>query len=111
MKNTDIALIILIAIVSVVVSYFLGNWILGDPDELTSNMKYVNPINATLDDPDIEAFNGSMRNPTVEVYIGECPEGYEWDEDSRDCVEKIEENPDENGGNGGGTPTERPTGD
>ena len=51
MKNTDIALIILIAIVSVVVSYFLGNWILGDPDELTSNMKYVNSINATLDDP------------------------------------------------------------
>ena len=33
MKSTDVALIILIAAVSMVVAYFVGNAILGDPNE------------------------------------------------------------------------------
>lgn len=75
MKNTDIALIILIAAISVIASYFLGNFILGDPADLTSDVVYVDPIDSGVTAPDIEFFNTKTLNPTVEIYIGHCEEG------------------------------------
>ena len=112
MKNTDIALIILIAVISVVISYFLGNWILGNPGDLTAEMTYVDSITGVVEDPEVEEFNGSMRNPTVEVYIGECEDGKVWDEDTNTCIDS-EDGGDENGGGGtgGDEPTERPSGE
>ena len=43
MKNSDIAMIILVASISVVVSYFLGNAILGDPNDRVENIKLYEP--------------------------------------------------------------------
>lgn len=118
MKNTDIALIILIAVVSVIASYFLGNWILGDPADLTADMIYVDEISGSLASPDIETFNNSASNPTVEVYIGNCEAGKVWDSDRRDCVDQNggseNNNEDENTNNkeddddGGGDETPTP---
>ena len=102
MKNTDIALIILIAVISVVISYFLGNMILGDPADLTSEMIYVDPISSGLEQPKIEDFNSNMRNPTVEVIVGECPDDQKWDQELKECVDKDED--DDDGGGGGDEP-------
>ncbi len=89
MKNTDIAMIILVASVSVVVSYFLGNAILGDPNDRVENISYMSTIDSTIEQPDIETFNPVALNPTVEVYVGNCGPLERWDETKRVCVSKA----------------------
>ena len=88
MKNSDITLVILVASISVVVSYFLGNAILGDPNERVENISYMNKIDNNVQDPDIETFNPYALNPTVEVYVGNCGPLEEWNEAKHVCVPK-----------------------
>lgn len=88
MKNTDIAMIILVASISVVVSYFLGNAILGDPNERVESVSYMNKIDSGIEQPDVETFNAHALNPTVEVYVGNCGPLEEWNEAKHICVPK-----------------------
>ena len=88
MKNTDIAMIILVASISVVVSYFLGNAILGDPNERVETVSYMNKIDSGIEQPDVETFNAHALNPTVEVYVGNCGPLEEWNEAKHICVPK-----------------------
>ena len=88
MKNTDIAMIILVASISVVVSYFLGNAILGDPNERVETVNYMNKIDSGIEEPDVETFNAYALNPTVEVYVGNCGPLEEWNEAKHVCVPK-----------------------
>lgn len=93
MKNTDIAMIILVASISVVVSYFLGNAILGDPNERVETVNYMNKIDSGIEEPDVETFNAYALNPTVEVYVGNCGPLEEWNEAKHICVPKEGLNP------------------
>ena len=86
MKSTDIALVILLAAVSVVVSYWLGNMILGDPNDDTYKILHVDGISSEVESPDIETFNPKSLNPTVEVIIGKCKVGEVYDTNARKCV-------------------------
>ena len=88
MKNTDIAMIILVASISVVVSYFLGNAILGDPNERVETVSYMNKIDSGIEQTDVETFNAHALNPTVEVYVGNCGPLEEWNEAKHVCVPK-----------------------
>ena len=88
MKNTEVAMIILVASISVVVSYFLGNVILGDPSERVETLSYMNMIDEGIQEPDIETFNPYALNPTVEVYVGNCGPLEEWSEAKHLCVPK-----------------------
>lgn len=88
MKNSDIAMIILVASISVVVSYFLGNAILGDPNDRVENISYMNKIDSGIQEPDIETFNAYALNPTVEVYVGNCGPLEQWNETKHICVPK-----------------------
>ena len=88
MKNTEVAMIILVASISVVVSYFLGNVILGDPSERVETLSYMNMIDEGIQEPDIETFNPYALNPTVEVYVGNCGPLEEWNEAKYLCVPK-----------------------
>jgi hypothetical protein len=72
MKNTDIAMIVFIAAISVVLSYFISNAILGDPNDKVENISYIDVISDEIEDPDAETFNTKAFNPTVEVYVGRC---------------------------------------
>lgn len=85
MKNTDIAMVILIAAISVALSYFLGNAILGDPNDRVENLDYMVKISGSVDEPDIETFNPAAKNPTVEVYVGNCGALEVWNEVERTC--------------------------
>ena len=69
MKKTDIAMIILIAAVSVMASYFAVNALMGDASTEAQTVKTIEAIDAAVEDPDPEIFNEKAINPAVEVQI------------------------------------------
>ena len=71
MKKTDIAMIVLIASVSMLAAYFGAKAILGDPNEESVTVKTVDSISPEVTDPDPRVFNENAINPTVEVIIGD----------------------------------------
>lgn len=71
MKKTDIAMIILIASISVLVAYFVAKSIpLFNDAQKPVKVKVADPITATIDKVDSSVFNKDAINPTVEVIIG-----------------------------------------
>lgn len=76
MKKTDIAMIILIASMSILVSYFVTKSIMGDSNNKPVTIKSAAPISDNVEAPKKEIFNKDAINPTVEVTIGgsESPE-------------------------------------
>ncbi len=71
MKKSDIAMIILIASVSILVAYFVAKGLVGDVQNQSAKVKVAEPISATVDQPDARIFNTNAINPTVEVIIGD----------------------------------------
>ena len=69
MKKTDIAMIVLIATVSVLAAFFGTQAILGDQTSEEVKVKTVDKINATVAEPDKTIFNSQAINPAVEVQI------------------------------------------
>ena len=71
MKKTDIAMIILIASVSVLAAYFIASSL---PFFKDANkpvvVKTADPISSEFDEVDKTIFNKQAINPTVEVIIG-----------------------------------------
>lgn len=70
MKKNDIAVLILIASISLVVTYFLAKAIIGDPGKQSVEVPTAEPITTQVLAPDAKVFNRSAINPTVEVNIG-----------------------------------------
>jgi hypothetical protein len=70
MKKSDIAMIVLIASISVLVAYFVAKGVLGDVRNQSAQVKTAEKISSTLDDPSPQVFNKNAINPTVEVIIG-----------------------------------------
>jgi hypothetical protein len=72
MKKTDIAMIILIASMSVLVAYFVAGALpIFKSNQEPVKVKTVDAISPTVDDqPDPSIFNKDAINPTVEVLIG-----------------------------------------
>ena len=72
MKQSDIFSILIIASVGTLISYFVVNSFLGNPDLQYANIKTIDAISPSLEEPDPELFNPAAINPTVEVFVGEC---------------------------------------
>lgn len=71
MKKTDIAMIILIASMSVLVAYFIASALpMFKADDQAVKVKTVDVITAEVTPPDADIFNKDAINPTVEVLIG-----------------------------------------
>ena len=70
MKKSDIAMIVLIASVSVLIAYFVANGLLGGKNAKSVTVKVAAPISAGVTDPDPAVFNKNAINPTVEVIVG-----------------------------------------
>jgi hypothetical protein len=71
MKKTDIAMIILIASMSVLVAYFIAGALpVFKSNQEPVKVKTVDTISSEVDDPDPSIFNKDAINPTVEVLIG-----------------------------------------
>lgn len=70
MKRTDIAMIVLIASMSVIVAFFATNSLFGDTSSEKQTVKTVEPITAEVTRPDPTIFNENALNPAVEVQVG-----------------------------------------
>ncbi len=110
MKNTDIALVILISAISIALSYWIGGMIMGNPNEKIYKVNYLDPIASDFQEPDQETFNPTMINPTEEIIIGNCnSETQVEDPETHRCmskeeyeIKKREENKQNNGDDTGG---------
>ena len=69
MKKSDIAMIILIASVSVLVSFFVVKSIFGGVYTGTAKVKTIDSINSAIVEPSTDVFNKSAINPAVQVQI------------------------------------------
>jgi hypothetical protein len=69
MKKSDIAMIILIASISVLIAYFVAKSIFGDVYSGTAKVKTIEKISETVVEPSKEIFNSSAINPSVKVQI------------------------------------------
>lgn len=71
MKKSDIAMIILIASVAVIVSFFIANQIsFLKPPEKGQKVKVTEKIDANVTAPDQRVFNSKAINPTIQTVIG-----------------------------------------
>ncbi len=70
MKNSDVAILVIIASISVLVAYFVADAVIGKPSHQTVTVKTIAPISANVETPDPSIFNKNAINPTVEVNIG-----------------------------------------
>ncbi|HTJ73647.1 MAG TPA: hypothetical protein VL481_03590 [Verrucomicrobiae bacterium] len=71
MKKSDIAMIILIASVSILVAYFVAKALIGDTANQSITVKTTEQITTDIDKPDSSVFNSNAINPTVQVIIGD----------------------------------------
>ncbi|MBN9398369.1 hypothetical protein BGO18_00630 [Candidatus Saccharibacteria bacterium 47-87] len=69
MKKTDIAMILLIAIVSVVVAFFVTRSIFGGSATEAVKVDTMEKITSQVTEPDPAIFNSNAINPAVEVQI------------------------------------------
>lgn len=72
MKKSDIAMIVLIAGVSILVSFMIANQMsFLKPPQKGEDIKVIDRrIDTVVDDPDTEVFRGDAINPTVQTVIG-----------------------------------------
>lgn len=71
MKKSDIAMIILIATVSVMIAFAIGSRLsfLAPPKEGVE-VRTVEALSADVDKPDEAVFNAEAINPTIQTVIG-----------------------------------------
>lgn len=69
MKKTDLAMIILIAAVSVLIAYFVTKGILGDAASEPVSVDTIDKIESSVVPPSDTIFNANAINPAVEVQI------------------------------------------
>lgn len=70
MKQKDIGLIAVIAIVSAVISLILSNTFLTTPDNRSEKVEVVTPLESDFVRPPSEYFNDDAINPTKQISIG-----------------------------------------
>lgn len=70
MKQKDIALYVVIGVVSLVVALFLSNVLLGGSKAKEQSAEVVEPISAVFAQPDTDYFNSESINPTEVIRIG-----------------------------------------
>lgn len=69
MKKTDLAMIVFIASVSMLIAYFIGNSIFGNVTNKGEQVKTIDAISTSIQEPDKTVFNTNAINPAVEVQI------------------------------------------
>lgn len=71
MKQKDIALILVIAVVSGVISFLVSGWIFAKPADRQQKAEKVDVITSDFSLPDPAYFNADAINPTQLVRIGD----------------------------------------
>lgn len=71
MKKSDLALLILIASITLVISFLLVKTLFGEPSADQTKVEKVEAITGSIDDPPKSVFNKDAINPTVVITIGD----------------------------------------
>ncbi len=71
MKQKDFALIGLVIVISVVVSYLISNLIFSTPKNRQQKVDVVQSISSSFDQPDKKYFNSNSFDPTVIISINQ----------------------------------------
>jgi len=71
MKKTDIAMVILIATISVMIAFFVTQSVIGSPSGETVKVKTVEKMSANVTEPDPAIFNENAINPAVKIEIND----------------------------------------
>lgn len=71
MKQADIAMLILIASLSLLISFFVGNTIFGGEDSRSAEVRVVESISVDFPQPDPKIFNEDAINLTEKITIGD----------------------------------------
>lgn len=70
MKQKDIALIIVVAAVSAVISFLLSGWLFAAPEDRQQEVEKVDVITSDFEQPSSRYFNANSVNPTQDIKIG-----------------------------------------
>lgn len=70
MKQKDILLIVVVAIISGAISLILSNMLFGTPEKKSQEVEVIDPISADFPQPNKEYFNIESENPAQPVEIG-----------------------------------------
>jgi len=70
MRKNDIAVLILIASITLVLSFFLVKALFGEAKNDAVKVEQVDAISATVEQPSPAIFNKNAINPTVVIQIG-----------------------------------------
>jgi hypothetical protein len=71
MKQKDMLLIIVVAVISVIFSLVVSNLIFGSPSARVQKAEVVDPISSEFTTPDQRYFNQSAVDPTAIIRIGD----------------------------------------
>lgn len=73
MKRSDVAMIVLVAAISVGVAFLVVGSIpgLSLASDASEKVKTIDRYEAEISEPNPDVFNGSAVNPTVDITIGE----------------------------------------
>lgn len=85
MKRSEIAMIILIASLSMLFTFTLAQSLLGDKVKQTAKVEQTSAISKDLEQPAKRVFNAEAINPTVEVCV-ESSQAAEDSTESGNCV-------------------------
>ncbi|NTW61207.1 hypothetical protein HGB24_00780 [Candidatus Saccharibacteria bacterium] len=69
MKKTDVAMIVLIASTSVLISYFSARAIFGDVYNGRTTVKTIESISSEVEQPSADIFNQNAIDPAVQIGI------------------------------------------
>jgi hypothetical protein len=72
MKQKDIALIIVVVVISGMVSFFVARLFFLKPQTRQVKAEYVQPISTDFARPSAKYFNKSSINPTQQIQIGDA---------------------------------------
>ena len=69
MKKSEIITIVVVALTSILIAFFVARSIFGDIYRGTAKVRVMNKIVSDVAEPDPEVFNERAINPTVRVLI------------------------------------------
>ncbi len=70
-KQSDIAMIVLISAISLVAAYFVGGALINSPESRGTLVEIAVPISPEMSVPDKRIFNANAINPTETIKIGD----------------------------------------
>lgn len=70
-KQSDIAMIILVTAISLVAAYVISGTIINSPDSRATPVEIAIPISPDFSEPDKKIFNDNAINPTELIKIGD----------------------------------------